>query len=122
MITNEEIHNIYLHQSGVAEGLSRAGADADFPVMFANALLEFYELNKMNNEPRAWWARDRDTGAGYITLVKPTRMNEVAHEYLPLYTHPVKELTDEEILEVIKERETPSYMNFARAILRKAQK
>ena len=36
-------------------------------------------------------------------------------------THPVKELTDEEILEVIKERETPSYMNFARAILRKAQ-
>ena len=34
---------------------------------------------------------------------------------------PVKELTDEEILEVIKERETPSYMNFARAILRKAQ-
>jgi len=36
-------------------------------------------------------------------------------------THPVKELTDEEILEVIKERETPSYMNFARAILRKTQ-
>ena len=33
----------------------------------------------------------------------------------------IKELTDEEILEVIKERETPSYMNFARAILRKAQ-
>jgi len=29
-------------------------------------------------------------------------------------------LTDEEILEVIKERETPSYMNFARAILKKA--
>ena len=32
----------------------------------------------------------------------------------------LKQLTDEEILEVIKERETPSYMNFARAILRKA--
>jgi hypothetical protein len=46
MITNEEIHNIYLHQSGVAEGLLRAGVDADFPVMFANALLEFYELRK----------------------------------------------------------------------------
>jgi len=39
---------------------------------------------------------------------------------IPLYTHPAKTLTDEEILEVIKERETPSYMNFARAILRKA--
>ena len=46
MITKEEIHNIYLHQSGVAEGLSRAGADADFPVLFANALLEFYESKK----------------------------------------------------------------------------
>ena len=46
MITKEEIHNIYLHQSGVAEGLSRAGADADFPVMFARALIEFYEVSK----------------------------------------------------------------------------
>ena len=46
-LTNEEIHNIYLHQSGVAEGLLRAGADADFPVLFANALLEFYEVKKV---------------------------------------------------------------------------
>ena len=46
-LTNEEIHNIYLHQSGVAEGLLRAGADADFPVLFANALLEFYEGKKV---------------------------------------------------------------------------
>lgn len=46
MITNEEIHNIYLHQGGVAEGLLRVGADADFPVMFARALIEFYELRK----------------------------------------------------------------------------
>jgi len=45
-LTSEEIHNIYLHQSGVAEGLSKAGSDADFPVLFANALLELYELKK----------------------------------------------------------------------------
>ena len=45
-MTDEQIHNIYLHQGGVAEGLLRTGADADFPVMFANALLEFYELKK----------------------------------------------------------------------------
>ena len=77
----------------------------------------------MNNEPRAWWARDRDTGAGYITLVKPTRMNEVAHEYLPLYTHPVKELTDEEIWDWFKENTAltkESGLMIARAILRKA--
>jgi hypothetical protein len=45
-LTAEEIHNIYLHQGGVAEGLLRAGADADFPVMFAKALIEFYESRK----------------------------------------------------------------------------
>ena len=45
-LTTEEIHNIYLHQSGVAEGLSKAGSDADFPVMFAEAIIEFYELRK----------------------------------------------------------------------------
>ena len=45
-LTKEEIHNIYLHQGGVAEGLLRTGADADFPVMFARALIEFYELRK----------------------------------------------------------------------------
>ena len=84
---------------------------------------------KPTNEPRAWWARDRNTGAGYITLVKPTRMNKVAHEYLPLYTHPVKELTDEEIIEIgllttdprFSHIESPSLLEFARAILRKAQ-
>jgi len=47
-LTTEEIHNIYLHQSGVADGLLRAGADADFPVMFADALIEFYETKKAN--------------------------------------------------------------------------
>ena len=49
-LTTEEIHNIYLHQSGVAEGLLRAGADADFPVMFAEAIIEFYELRKAQDK------------------------------------------------------------------------
>ena len=60
----------------------------------------------MNNEP--------------VALTQVEIMNALTLG-IPLYTHPVKELTDEEILEVIKERETPSYMNFARAILRKAR-
>ena len=63
----------------------------------------------MNNEPVAWMSKK-----GILSYV-----NDMGFT-IPLYTHPVKELTDEEILEVIKERETPSYMNFARAILRKA--
>ena len=46
---------------------------------------------------------------------------------IPLYTHPVKELTDEEIEQVYKETHFSEtigdcdYMDFARAILRKAQ-
>ena len=49
-LNTEEIHNIYLHQGGIAEGLLRAGADADFPVMFAKALIEFYELRKSQEQ------------------------------------------------------------------------
>ena len=41
VITKEEIHNIYLHMQGKAEGLTEAGAEADFPVMFARTLLEY---------------------------------------------------------------------------------
>jgi len=40
-MTDEEIHNIYLHISGRAEGMVIAGGEADFPVMFARAILEY---------------------------------------------------------------------------------
>ena len=41
MITKEEIHNIYLHMSGKAEGIAESTGAADFPVLFANAILEY---------------------------------------------------------------------------------
>jgi hypothetical protein len=40
-MTDEEIHNIWLHMSGKSEGLLEAGGKADFPVLFTNAILEF---------------------------------------------------------------------------------
>ena len=40
-LTDEEIHNIWLHMSGKSEGLLEAGGKADFPVLFTNAILEF---------------------------------------------------------------------------------
>ena len=40
-MTDEEIHNIYLHMSGKAEGLFEATGKADFPVLFARAILEY---------------------------------------------------------------------------------
>ena len=47
------------------------------------------------------------------------------HNVVPLYTHPVKELTEKEIVEVINEHGwrglTGYLLTFARAILKKAQ-
>ena len=46
-MTDEEIHNIYLHMTGKAEGIAEATGTADFPVLFARAILEF---NRMERE------------------------------------------------------------------------
>jgi len=82
-------------------------------------------------EPVAWWAKNRNTGIGYVQISKPTRMDKVANEYLPLYTHPAKTLTDEEIMLVSDEFKglpvtsveawNKVILLFAKAILRKAQ-
>ena len=40
-MTEEKIHNIYLHMSGKAEGIAEATGAADFPVLFAHAILEY---------------------------------------------------------------------------------
>jgi hypothetical protein len=45
-MTDEEIHNIYLHMSGKAEGLVEATGKADFPVLFARAILEYSKNSK----------------------------------------------------------------------------
>ena len=73
----------------------------------------------MNNEPVAW-----RKVVGNVT--KHYQYNEMG-EGTPLYTHPAKTLTDEEIIEVhINTPFIDGYLNknlieFARAILRKAQ-
>ena len=41
MLTEDVIHNLYLHMSGKAEGIAEATGAADFPVLFANAILEY---------------------------------------------------------------------------------
>ena len=74
----------------------------------------------MNNEPVAWMDEIN-------TFVLDTDYKQfpksLQNGMIPLYTHPVKELTDEEIKEVITEHEWYSWTleQFARAILRKAQ-
>ena len=83
----------------------------------------------MNNEPVAWMTHltRYDNLAGKITIPQlhltrpPTPLYD---EIIPLYTHPVKELTDEEIDDIGREHLTDGdgAIEFARAILKKAQK
>jgi hypothetical protein len=70
----------------------------------------------MNNEPVAWMLNGKEF---YV-------QKNYCPDFIPLYTHPVKELTDEEIIAVgnavvnhIDSNE--GWIEFARAILRKAQ-
>jgi hypothetical protein len=74
----------------------------------------------MNNEPVAWMYKDKENGM--VSFFKET----LPFDAIPLYTHPVKELTDEEITYLAKRFEgvwsgEVDYKSFARAILRKAQ-
>ena len=72
------------------------------------------------NEPVAWIPIG-------MTLAKPKDLTDC----IPLYAHPIKELTDEEIKQVFQEQtgfffdDNPAddlaLMDFARALLRKAQ-
>ena len=73
----------------------------------------------MNNEPIAWM---RLTG----NRVTRITLEKVQDTDIPLYTHPAKTLTDEEIIEVWCVLEDTNSAEhdakvFARAILRKAQ-
>ena len=55
-------------------------------------------------------------------------IEKLANDDIPLYTYPAKELTDEEIMDCIEDKTGYSFnacdedlLDFARAILRKAQ-
>jgi hypothetical protein len=71
----------------------------------------------MNNEPVAWMSNGKEF---YV-------QKNYCPDFIPLYTHPVKELTDAEIRTIqdmchLKNVGYNSFiMRFARAILRKAQ-
>jgi len=75
-----------------------------------------------STEPVAWINRKgKDGEHGYLEWDK----DDEAEINTPLYTHPVKELTDEEIEELSEQHLDWNWqtgnIEFARAILRKAQ-
>ncbi len=75
----------------------------------------------MNNESVAWFEQDPDMKSIWY------QSDQDNPNAIPLYTHPVKELTDEEIrtIQAICHLKNVGYdnfiMRFARAILKKAQ-
>ena len=76
----------------------------------------------MNNEPVAWMY-EKPNGASKLSFVKEKMLWEDMTE-TPLYAHPAKTLTDEEIIEVwnaFERTDNIPIIDFARAILRKAQ-
>jgi hypothetical protein len=92
--------------------------EVDLPVKTYAGNTPHYIKEDMNNEPVAWMCKD--TG----------RLSKSDFNGIPLYTHPVKELTDEEITELFNfysentyshGRQLNYWIAFARAILRKAQ-
>ena len=83
------------------------------------------------NKPVAWMYESKNVdGKPYISDVslKPLfgLVTRYGYKEIPLYTHPVKELTDEEILQVMMNVYSDTVppirgIEFAKAILRKAQ-
>ena len=68
------------------------------------------------SEPIAWM---HTNSKQIFKTEKPNQFD--LHLFTPLYTHPMRELTEEEILEVWKENYGGvNISNFARAILKKA--
>ena len=81
----------------------------------------------MNNEPVAWMQTwENQDGTAYHTV----DIERIGKNDIPLYTHPVKELTDEEITEIVADKYEKGhgryidtdlfFIEFARAILKKA--
>ena len=84
---------------------------------------------KPTNKPVAWMIDTLDGKHLMLYGSNPPPVFNSEVNSIPLYTHPVKELTDEEIIEIgllttdprFSHIESPLLLEFARAILRKAQ-
>jgi hypothetical protein len=77
----------------------------------------------MNNEPIAWMQSKTKELPDGCECMQSVSLFKANNTDIPLYTHPAKTLTDEEIAEVSKDFYLSDYVpyDFVRAILRKAQ-
>ncbi len=79
-------------------------------------------MNRETNEPVAWMWRMKDSDNKWELIFNKPINDDQFFETIPLYTHPAKTLTDEEIVSCIDESEpdTTDMIRFAKAILKKA--
>lgn len=71
-MTDEQIHNIYLHMSGKAEGIAEVTGSADFPVLFARTILEFNrkEWVGLTDEEKTFIAWESNNGPHCVALTE----------------------------------------------------
>ena len=103
-MTDEEIHNIYLHMSGKAEGLVEATGNADFPVLFARAILEYEGMTKdaQNMASKSTYKEQLETKDEPAPVAKNeegriTWMIDDWPQNCLLYTHPPQSFTYEQV-------------------------
>jgi hypothetical protein len=105
---DEEIHKIYLHMSGKAEGLVEATGKADFPVMFARAILEYEGMtkdapnmaSKSTYKEQLGWVKIDEVREHFESVKCGTIYKNEGEGRVPLYTTPQRTwvgLTDDEI-------------------------
>ena len=82
-MTDEEIHNIYLHMSGKAEGLVEATGTADFPVLFARAILEYEGMTKdvQNMASKSTYKEQLETKDEPVAIVISESGANVTHSW-----------------------------------------
>jgi len=83
------------------------------------------QIDTHRYEPVAWMMENPQNTSAYLTFEKPTREMKISHQVIPLYTHPAKTLTDEEIndftVRIYNCRTGAEAHEIVLAILRKAQ-
>jgi hypothetical protein len=125
MVEKQSHYEAIAHAGGVEEGVRQQQAEIEALKMDIHSLTYGERIAKYFNKPVAWMWEQKINGLARETVFLTYRpWNENA---IPLYTHPAKTLTDEEIMVLYEEYIETQYasesnvLGFGRAILRKAQ-
>ena len=104
------------HLKSIIDDLKQANQDLKYQLITKDTE---HQLTIKENEPVAWALIKKDSVA---VVPNGSINNPISRGYVPLYAHPVRELTDEKITEIYKSITgnfwESGYKDFARAIER----